>query len=98
VHRTAYRPDPWKLPEWIVAGGGVLCAVVMLVSVGYSVTDLDPSLYPLSWPTLPPVPALAIVVAGLAALAAPPPVRARRAPTKSAGAPPAESKREKVPA
>jgi energy-coupling factor transport system permease protein len=77
IQRTAYRPDPWRLPECIVAGGGVLCAVIMFSNSGYAAADLNPSLYPLTWPPLPLLPVLGIVVAGLAALAAPPPVRRR---------------------
>jgi energy-coupling factor transport system permease protein len=80
VKRTAYRPDPWRRPEWIVAGGGVACAVIMFVNAGYDVADLNPSLYPLSWPSLPLVPVLGILLAGVAALAAPPPLRRRPAP------------------
>jgi energy-coupling factor transport system permease protein len=80
VRRTAYRPDPWRLPEWIVAAGGIACAVIMCLNTGYDVADLNPSFYPLSWPPLPVLPALGILLAGLAALAAPPPVRRRPAP------------------
>ena len=31
--RTQYRPDPWALPEWLVAGSGVVAAVAMFVNV-----------------------------------------------------------------
>ncbi|MGI8680132.1 MAG: CbiQ family ECF transporter T component [Jatrophihabitans sp.] len=77
VHRTSYRPDPWRAPEWIVAGGGIACAVIMFVSLGYGATDLNPTLYPLSWPTLPLAPVAGILLAAAAALCAPPPVRRR---------------------
>ena len=75
VRRTSYRPDPWLLPEWIVAGCGVVAAVLLFVTTGYSATDLNPSLYPLTWPPLPIVPALAILLAGLPAVVTPPPYR-----------------------
>jgi energy-coupling factor transport system permease protein len=94
VHRTAYRPDPWLLPEWIVAGGGLACGVVMVLGIGYDPADLDPSLYPLSWPALPLVPVLGILVAGLAALAAPSPLRHRPAPAPAQ--PAARDAREQV--
>ena len=81
VVRTAYRPDPWAWPEWTVAAGGIGCAVGVYASSSYDAAALSPSLYPLSWPPLPLIPTLAIVLAGLAALAAPPPVRRRPAPT-----------------
>ena len=31
--RTTYRPDPWALPEWLVAGSGVVAAVAVFVDV-----------------------------------------------------------------
>jgi energy-coupling factor transport system permease protein len=77
VQRTAYRPDPWRAPEWVVAGGGVVCAAVLVSGVGFTGAELVPSFAPLRWPTLPVVPALAILLAGVAALAAPIPTRAR---------------------
>ncbi len=73
VRRTSYRPDPWLLPEWIVAGCGVASAVLLYASAGYNANALNPSLYPLSWPSLPILPAVAVLLAGLAAVAAPPP-------------------------
>ncbi|MGA5699659.1 energy-coupling factor transporter transmembrane component T [Peterkaempfera bronchialis] len=73
VRRTSYRPDPWRLPEWLVAGCGVVAAVLLFVTAGYSATELNPSLYPLSWPTLPLVPVAAILIAGTAGFTAPPP-------------------------
>ena len=76
VRRTAYRPDPWLWPEWVVAGGGVCCAALMFVSLGYQAADLNPSLSPLAWPTLPLLPTVGILLAGAAALAAPVPLRA----------------------
>jgi energy-coupling factor transport system permease protein len=72
VSTTRYRPDPWMLPEWSVAGIGVVVASVV---VGVSVVDpadLYPSLQPLQWPTLPLVPALAILLGALPAWLAPP--------------------------
>lgn len=86
VRRTAYRPDPWRLPEWLVAGGGVACAVIMFVTTRYDAVDLNPSLYPLSWPPLPLVPVLGTMLAALAGLAAPPPLRRRAAPRAAAPA------------
>ena len=70
VRRTAYRPDPWRAPEWIVTAGGVTCAILMLVEPGPDVL-----LHPLAWPPLPALPVVGILLAGLAALAAPAPLR-----------------------
>lgn len=78
VTRTTYRPDPWLLPETVVAGTGVLSAVVLFSNLGYDPAQLNPTYYPLSWPALPLVPTAAILLAGAAAFAAPPPRPVRR--------------------
>ena len=70
--RTRYRPDPWALPEWLVAGSGLVAMVAVFVDV-----QLSPAAFFLaSVTTVPPVPLLAcagILVAMLPAVAAPPP-------------------------
>ena len=69
--RSRYRPDPWGLREWLVAGSGVAVAAVM-VTLGPGYTDaLNPPVVPLAVPLLPLLPALAIAVGLLPALAAP---------------------------
>ncbi|MGV9427931.1 energy-coupling factor transporter transmembrane component T [Streptomyces sp. NPDC003656] len=79
VTRTAYRPDPWRLAEWAVAGSGVLSAVLLFANLGYDPAQLNPTYYPLTWPDLPLVPTAAILLAGTAAFAAPPPHPHRKA-------------------
>jgi len=66
VSSSRYRPDPWGWPEWVVAGSGILCALVLCLDVGYNPAALNPVLYPLHWPSLPSVPAAAILATGLA--------------------------------
>ena len=78
VTRTTYRPDPWLWPEWVVAGCGVLTAVVFFVTSSYDPLNLTPVISPLAWPTLPLVPTLAVLLAALPAVVAPPPVRSTR--------------------
>jgi energy-coupling factor transport system permease protein len=73
VSRSRYRPDPWRWPEWVVAGSGVACAVVLCLNLGYNPAALNPAFYPLHWPALPTLPALAILLPMVAAFAAPPP-------------------------
>lgn len=86
VRRTSYRPDPWRWPEWAVAICALTPAVVLCAGVGGAA--LDPGFFPLRWPPLPLVPAVAILLAALAAVAAPPvpastrPVTRTRAPAK----------------
>ncbi|WP_418952720.1 MULTISPECIES: energy-coupling factor transporter transmembrane component T [Streptomyces] len=73
VTRTTYRPDPWRFADWAVASCGVLSAVLLFVNVGYDPAELNPFIERLSWPTLPIVPAAAILLAGAAGFLAPPP-------------------------
>jgi energy-coupling factor transport system permease protein len=84
VRRTAYRPDPWRAPEWTVALGGCLCAGVLVAAARQDPAALNPGLYPLAWPPLPWLPAAAILLAGAAAFAAPPPVRRAPSPGREA--------------
>jgi len=89
VRRTQYRPDPWKLPEWVVVLSGAAPAVVLAAALATTLAALNPSTQPLVWPTLPIVPAVAILVAALPAVVAPPPLRPTRAkatPAPAAGA------------
>ena len=69
--RSTYRPDPWGLPEWVVAASGLAAAVAMFVNV-----SIDPASLVLARITaVPPVPMLAVagvLVAMLPAVLAPP--------------------------
>lgn len=78
VHRTRYRPDSWRGPEWGVVACGVAVAVTM-VTIGRSdPAALDATLDPLTWPTLPAIAAVAVMVGVLPAWIAPPPPGGRR--------------------
>ena len=83
--RSTYRPDPWALPEWLVAGSGAVAATAVLVDVHLS----PESFFLASVTTVPPVPLLAaagILVALLPAVASPPlPVPAVPASPRGAG-------------
>jgi energy-coupling factor transport system permease protein len=78
VTRTHYRPDPWLLAEWIVAACGVVAAVLLYLSTSYHAAQVNPTFYPLHFPPLPVVPAVAILLAAVAGVAAPPPARQPR--------------------
>ena len=67
IPRTRYRPDPWRLPETLTAGSGVLAAIAVMVFATTSLT------VPLSWPTLPPVAVAAILLAASPAVLTPSP-------------------------
>jgi energy-coupling factor transport system permease protein len=73
VTTTRYRPDPWQAPEWLVAVSGLLAAGALIGASTAGVNALMPSFAPLHWPSLPLLPTLAIVLAALPAVAAPPP-------------------------
>jgi energy-coupling factor transport system permease protein len=95
VHRTRYRPDPWRAPEWGVVACGALPAVVLSAAAA----GLNPSTDPLAWPGLPLLPTLAAVAAAAAALVAPPPtVRTRRLRTSQVEGRPADPPPGVVPA
>jgi energy-coupling factor transport system permease protein len=87
VRRTRYRPDPWRLPEWVVTATGVLVATVVVAGVGFDPAELTPSFSPLAWPSLPIVPVVVILLAALGGLAAPPVQRHDRAASPSRFAP-----------
>lgn len=78
VVRSRYRPDPWRGAEWAVVASGVVPAVVLVAGLGATAAQLNPSFEPLTWPSLPLVPTLALVVASLAGVVSPPPVTITR--------------------
>ena len=78
VRVSNYRPDPWRAPEWLVAGCGTASGVVMVLSGRYDTADLNPSLSPLTWPGLPLVALAGVLLGAVAAFAAPPVPRPRR--------------------
>ncbi|WP_232524798.1 energy-coupling factor transporter transmembrane component T [Nocardioides mangrovicus] len=69
VQRTRYRPDPWRVPELLVAGSGVLVAAAAFVLLPHQPAVQDPALT--AAPTLT-LAALLLVLLGLVpALVAP---------------------------
>ncbi|MGI8664807.1 MAG: CbiQ family ECF transporter T component [Jatrophihabitans sp.] len=95
VRRTSYRPDPWRLAEYLVTGCGLGAAVLLFISAGYDAGALNPSLYPLRWPSLPLLPTVAVLLAAVAGVAAPPPQRPAR-PGARPVPPAAVERRQKV--
>lgn len=75
---TRYRPDPWRLTEWLVLGSGVLIAIIVLGIAGLDPAELSPqvnallqpaalqpSTDPLEWPQLS-IPMLLVIALTLA--------------------------------
>jgi energy-coupling factor transport system permease protein len=69
--RTRYEPDPWAIPEWVIAGTGVAVVAAFVATARLDPVGLAPSVYPLVWPTVPIVATLGIASTALAAWVAP---------------------------
>jgi energy-coupling factor transport system permease protein len=67
VQRTRYRPDPWSWQETLTAASGLLAAAAVIA------TRADGISVPLTWPDLPLLATLAILLAASPALLTPPP-------------------------
>ncbi len=87
--RTRYRPDPWRLPEWLVSASGVVAAGATLVAARLpaEAAALNPATSPLTWPGIP-VPAVVGILVGLVpAVAAPRPAPVAPSPPELEAAP-----------
>jgi len=73
IKRTRYRPDHWRLPEVGVALSGVVVAAVLYLAASVDPENLNPSLQPLRWPTLPLLAGFGVLLGLAPALIAPPP-------------------------
>ncbi len=73
VRRTRYRPDPWKVPEFGVVTCGVAVAAALILAAGLDPAALQPSVQPLTWPPLPLLATVGILIGALPAWIAPPP-------------------------
>jgi len=77
--RTRYRPDPWAWQEWVVSASGIVAGLVIAYASGNGLPGMSPPIIPPGWPDLPIVPAVAVMVALLPMVVAPPLPRPRRA-------------------
>ena len=69
--RTRYRPDPWALPEWLVALSGCVPAAVFIIVSTQDPATLMGQVVPPQWPSLPILPAASVLCAMAAGLLAP---------------------------
>jgi energy-coupling factor transport system permease protein len=76
--RSRYRPDPWWAPEWGVLACALIVATAFLVSSWWWPAGLTTPVDPPTWPELPLLPSLGLLVALIPAVIAPP-VPANRA-------------------
>jgi energy-coupling factor transport system permease protein len=72
--RTRYRPDPWAVPEWLVAGSGAVVATTFAVAASAGVPGMNMLVVPLVVPSVPLLPLAGALVAMLPAWVAPQPV------------------------
>jgi energy-coupling factor transport system permease protein len=75
--RTRYRPDPWSLPEWLVAGSGAVVATTFAIAASAGVPGMNMLVVPLAIPSLPLLPLAGALVGILPAWVAPHPVESQ---------------------
>lgn len=88
VRCTRYRPDRWRTAEAVAAGSGLATGVLVWMSTRTDPLELNPSLTVLSWPAVPLLPAVGVLLGSLPALLTPhPPVDGAEPPDRSRPAP-----------
>lgn len=75
--RTRYRPDPWAWPEWGVTACALITAGTFLAASAMGMAGLVAPVDPLSWPAVPPLAVIGILVSVLPAVITPPLPRPR---------------------
>lgn len=74
---TRYRPDRWLGAEWAVVASGAAALVLVATGATMDPASLHLALAPISWPGLPVLPTMGVLLAALPATLAPmPPLRA----------------------
>ena len=73
--QSTYRPDPWKAPEWLTVGSGVVAATVLVLLSRSTPMVLEMPLTPLGVPGLPLLAVVAILVGAVPAFVTPEPPR-----------------------
>ncbi|MYZ08473.1 energy-coupling factor transporter transmembrane protein EcfT, partial [Streptomyces sp. SID2999] len=69
--RTRYRPAPWGVRAWVVAGSGAAVAALLALASVRDPGALHPGVVPLAAPALPLWPAAAILLGLLPVLVVP---------------------------
>ncbi len=69
--RTRYRPDPWWAPEWSVAAAGIAVAGCFISAVWWFPAGLATEVDPPSWPALPALAVVGLLLALSPAITAP---------------------------
>jgi energy-coupling factor transport system permease protein len=69
--RSRYRPDPWRVPEWMTVASGAAALIALVVAGRFGIDGLHPLYSPLRAPTLPVLPAVGVLCASLPAFVTP---------------------------
>lgn len=85
--RTRYRPDPWAVPEWLVAGSGAVTAACFATAAAQGAAGMDLLVVPLVAPVPPLLALVGALVAMLPAWASPVPPDRLGAHPVAAGVP-----------
>ena len=83
--RTRYRPDPWRVSEWLVLAAGLAVVFAFLLAQWLEPAAMNPSVDPAVWPSLPLVAVLGITLGATPAWTSPtvPLTNAVEHPTRS---------------
>ncbi len=82
---TSYRPDPWRLPEWLTLACGLVAAAAFVLLSRTAPETLTMPLQPLGVPALPLLGVAGLLIAALPAVLTPaPPPPASRRPVRGA--------------
>lgn len=73
VPQSAYRPDRWRTAELVTASSGLITGALLFLTSRVDPTNLNPTLSPPSWPQVSTLPLVAVLIALVPAVAAPPP-------------------------
>jgi energy-coupling factor transport system permease protein len=63
ILRSKYRPNRWRLPDFVIGMSGALAAATMITAESLGIVDLNPVTIPLAAPDLPVIPAIGLLLA-----------------------------------
>jgi energy-coupling factor transport system permease protein len=75
--RSRYRPDCWRVAEWLVVTAGLVAVTGVVVAGRYDPSSLTQPLYPLGLPAVPLAALAGILIATLPSVVAPAPAPVR---------------------
>lgn len=73
AQRSRYRPDPWALPEWLTVAAGIAAAATTIAQGVLDPASLQALTTPLSWPPVPWIAVIGVLLAAAPAFVTPEP-------------------------